>query len=90
MISDGQSRPMGVCNLFAQDMYGYNGKCYTNYTAFQSCLLKLKSEIPSGSTIAMPYKIGCGLGGGDWAVILKMIENTLGDSHTVELWRLEQ
>lgn len=90
MVSDGATRPMAVCNLFAQDMYGYNGKCYTSYTAFQSCLLKLKAGIPPGSTIAMPYKIGCGLGGGDWTVVLKMIEKTLGDAHTVELWRLEQ
>jgi len=88
MVNNGDFRPMAICNLFAQDMYGYNGKCYTSYTAFQSCLLELKESIPFGATIAMPYKIGCGLGGGNWDIISEMIEKTLGDTHTVELWRL--
>lgn len=78
-----------ICNLFAQDRYGYNGKQYTDYEAFEKCLLRLKQLIPAGETIAMPYKIGCGLGGGDWDTVLDLITKILSEDYTVELWRKE-
>jgi len=37
----------------------------------------------------MPYKIGCGLGGGNWGVVFGIIEKILGQQYTVELWRKE-
>lgn len=67
----------------------YDGKLYTDYTAFQSCLKRIKLTVPAGETIAMPFKIGCGLGGGDWNVILGLIQKELSDKYTVELWRKE-
>lgn len=78
-----------VVNMFAQSNYGYDGKLYTDYTAFQSCLKRIKLTVPAGETIAMPFKIGCGLGGGDWNVILGLIQKELSDKYTVELWRKE-
>lgn len=77
-----------ICNLFSQDQYGYNGKQYTDYVSFEKCLLRLKQMVPAGETIAMPYKIGCGLGGGNWDIIYKTIERELGRDYHVELWRL--
>ena len=56
---------------------------------FQSCLKRIKLTVPAGETIAMPFKIGCGLGGGDWNVILGLIQKELSDKYTVELWRKE-
>ena len=79
-----------ICHMFAQDRYGYDGQRYTNYDAFFSCLNTLAEIILRGSTIAMPYGIGCGLGGGDWDVIYPMIESVLGQDYTVELWRLQK
>lgn len=78
-----------VVNMFAQSNYGYDGKLYTDYTAFQSCLKRIKLTVPAGETIAMPFKIGCGLGGGDWNVILGLIQKELSDKYTVKLWRKE-
>lgn len=78
-----------IINMFAQDKYGFDGARYTDYDAFMKCLAEIKSAIPSGRTIAMPYKIGCGLGGGDWETIYNMIDRVLGQDYTVELWRLE-
>ena len=57
--------------------------------AIQSCLKRIKLTVPAGETIAMPFKIGCGLGGGDWNVILGLIQKELSDKYTVELWRKE-
>lgn len=76
-----------IVNMFAQDRYGYDGKQYTNYTAFEYCLNKLKTRVQPGETIAMPYKIGCGLAGGDWNVVYQLIDKILGQQYTVELWR---
>ena len=77
-----------IINMFAQDRYGYDGARYTDYDAFMKCLAEIHSAIPDGRTIAMPYGIGCGLGGGDWNTVYGMIERELGQDYTVELWRL--
>lgn len=77
-----------IINMFAQNRYGYDKARYTDYDAFMACLAEIHSAVPNGSTIAMPYKIGCGLGGGDWETIYSMIDRELGQDYTVELWRL--
>lgn len=79
-----------VINMFAQANYGYDGRKYTSYDAFWSCLGKIKDCCPKGSTIAFPYKIGCCRGGADWEVISKMIERVLGEDYTIYIcWREE-
>lgn len=66
-----------VCvNMYAQDNFGRD-KCHTDYAAFRSCLIDLKdylSRQPENITIGFPYKIGCGLAGGDWAIVGEMIK----------------
>lgn len=67
-----------IISMFAQDGYGRDRK-YTNYEAFKKCLDVLAKEANSYSTktfstIAFPYGIGCGLAGGSWSIIEKMIE----------------
>ena len=67
-----------IVNMFAQDGYGRD-KQYTNYDALEMCFMGLarKSRMP----IAMPYKIGCGRGGGDWDnVVYPMIERIFKNS----------
>ena len=68
-----------IVNLFAQDKFGYDGKCYTNYDSLRQCLETVKNEFPN-NTIAIPYLMGCHRGGGDWDVVSKMIEEVFGDS----------
>lgn len=90
LVGDKNIDTQVICNMFSQDHYGYNGKQYTDYEAFEKCLLQLKERVPAGETIAMPYLIGCGLGGGDWEKISGLIETILSDTHHVELWRLKR
>ena len=78
-----------VVNMYAQRGYGYDGKCYTSYKAFKFILQTLKKEIPTNCTIGFPKGIGCGLGGGNWAVISKMIEEILGESHEVYIYEMD-
>lgn len=78
-----------VVNMFSQDRYGYDGRCYTDYRAFASCLREIAESVAASETIAMPYNIGCGLAGGDWGTIYSIIEKILSSKYTVEFWRKE-
>lgn len=67
-------------NMFAQENYGKNG-VYTEEEAFEQCCKILKKYVEEHKgTIAMPYKIGCGYGGGNWRSIVNIIAKTLGDT----------
>lgn len=79
-----------VINMFSQEFYGYDGKRYTSYDAFDNCLQKIKETIPKGSKIAFPYKIGCDRGGANWEVIYMMIVTTLGSNYDIEFCYLEK
>lgn len=65
-----------IINMFSQLNYGYDGNRYTNYIYFTMCfsLVLRKFNNTKNNDIAIPYKIGCYRGGGDWESILKYIE----------------
>lgn len=69
-----------VFNLFAQDNYGYDGKCYTNYEALEKSLYTVKQY--KYSIIALPYKMGCCRGGGDWDTVYNIIAKVFQDTDT--------
>lgn len=61
-----------VANLFAESLrYKIEGERHTDYEALRESFKKLNSI---GHSVAVPYLIGCGLGGGDWNVVKKIIE----------------
>ena len=75
-----------VANIFGQDGYGRD-KCYTDYEALRRAFRWLSSM--TGWTIRIPYNFGCGLGGGDWATVLNIIQTELADKGCkVEIWKL--
>ena len=64
--------------MYAQDMYGYDGKQYTNYEAFRQCCKDIVKVCKGASemevlTVAMPYKIGSDRGGADWDKIMDIL-----------------
>jgi O-acetyl-ADP-ribose deacetylase (regulator of RNase III) len=81
---------MGVINMFAQAGYGYDGRRYTSYDAFWSCLGEIKKYIKPGMRIAFPARIGCVRGGANWEVIFTMIEEVLGADYNVEIWDFDR
>lgn len=83
-------KTMAVVNMFAQENYGYDGRRYTSYDAFWSCLGEIKRTINPGLRIAFPARIGCVRGGANWNVILKMIEEVLGEDYNVEIWNYDK
>ncbi|MCL2026729.1 MAG: macro domain-containing protein [Leptospirales bacterium] len=64
-----------VYNLFGQERYGSNG-LFTSYEALQECFTRVVRGKFDGDTYAMPFRIGCDRGGGDWDIVYKMLEET--------------
>lgn len=71
-----------VANLCGQYGYGRNRR-YTDYNAVSECLKKLGQwrDLHHSFTgeylkIFIPYNMGCALGGGDWTIVSKLIEES--------------
>lgn len=75
---------LAVANLMAQEYYGRKpGVVYTDYKALRSCLWALRQyreynpNVDPTWPIYIPYKMGCGLAGGDWDTVSKIINEEL-------------
>lgn len=64
-------------NLFGQLYYGQGGIVYTNYSALYCAFMNLRDYCSFDKNkhwvIGIPYNIGCGLAGGNWNKVYKMI-----------------
>ena len=52
----------------------------TEYSAVRSCFLTLSKTYGFGANVYIPHGVGCGLGGGDWDIVSKIIERYLPDA----------
>lgn len=81
-----------TCCMFAQNDWRGHG-CNTDYAAFEKCCDRIKEFINEQNLgniiINMPYRIGAGLGGGDWNIIYSILEEKFKD-YNVILWKLEK
>ena len=72
-----------VFNLVAQDKYGTKG-CFTNYKALRVALKEVakfrKEDLLEPLPVYIPYKMGCGLAGGDWNIVSKIIQQKIPDA----------
>ncbi len=73
-----------VCNIVGQGMYGWQGR-FTDYDAFKQAVSELRPFHDKGTKIYFPYGIGCGLAGGNWDVVLDIIEHELPNAIIVKL-----
>lgn len=66
-----------VVGVFGQEITGYDGRLYTNYSAlFEGIADSLALMFqPEDTTIYIPKLIGCGLGGGNWDVVEPYLES---------------
>lgn len=75
-----------IFNLYSQHTFGREIK-QTNYDAMVEGLERIKkvaersiSIIGHNTVVAVPYKIGCNLGGGDWKIVRAIISAIFLDS----------
>lgn len=79
-----------VGNMVTQRYYGYDGRKYVDYTAVQDAFENL---IESAVNLNLPKvinfpKIGCGLAGGDWEIVSKIIDTVVPDDIEKICWEL--
>ena len=81
-----------IVNMYAQDNYLPRGIRHTDYWAFEECVRKMKDffyERRKEISIGFPYNIGCGLGGGDWSVIKRILEKYFNNTEwDIVIWKL--
>lgn len=89
MSTDGK-----VLNLYGQEYYGYAPSVMKNtfnrqlsYLALVEAMLEAERYIPKHSTIAIPYKMASDRAGGDWTVVLTLVEEIFKD-HTIYVFTL--
>ena len=72
-----------IANLFAQTLT-------TDYIALESSLRKTLSIVKflGNKTVAIPYFLGCGIGGGNWNIVYKIIEEVFGE-YDVTIYKFE-
>lgn len=76
-----------IANCFGQ--IGWN----TDYETLKKSLLKLRDWMDENrkKTVAFPYKMSCGLAGGNWETVRGLIESVFdGTGIDVEIWKLEK
>lgn len=77
---------------FCESIAPYNegGKPrHTDYDALRECFRRLHTYLVLNekTTAGIPYKIGCGLAGGDWdGVVYPMIKEEFGDDDDITLY----
>jgi len=64
-----------VASLCGQYRYG-RGKCYTDYDAVKVCLVKILNRYYD-MPIYIPYKMSCGLAGGNWNIVSDTINSII-------------
>jgi O-acetyl-ADP-ribose deacetylase (regulator of RNase III) len=68
-----------IFNLYGQNLYGSKTRM-TNYNALYDALEGMKNYLVDNDedlpvpNIGFPYLMGCGLGGGDWRIVERLIE----------------
>lgn len=85
-VSD-QDDGKSILNCYTQLFYGYDGKKYVSYDAIFDVFRRL--ILMGIEEIAIP-KIGCGLAGGNWEIVSRIIDDATGDKldvYVYELWK---
>ncbi len=87
MYNDNIKRIQQVFNLHGQDNYGRSTR-HLNYGAIGDALGNMADKLGEIHQIGFPYKMGCDRAGGDWEIVLEMIEFYF-KSHNVKIYKLE-
>ena len=74
LVKNNNNESLFIINAYSQYNYGTD-TVKIDYDALTLCLKKINHNF-RGKTIGLPL-IGCGLAGGDWNIVKKIIEKEL-------------
>ena len=78
-----------IANLFGQLSFGVG--LQTDYDRFRHALQEIHDFAKERDlSVAIPYKIGCGLAQGDWNTVYNIIVDVFSDYENVNIYRYEQ
>ena len=78
-----------IANLFGQLRYGAG--LQTDYDMFRKALQEVHDFAKERNlSVAIPYKIGCGLAHGDWNTVLDIINEVFYDDVKMEIYKYEK
>jgi O-acetyl-ADP-ribose deacetylase (regulator of RNase III) len=85
-ISDDKYRVQYIASIFGQENYGTDRR-HTNYFSLINGLNSVFIYAENlNLSVAIPYGIGCGLGGGDWDIVLSLIKDALKCYPTLDVY----
>lgn len=90
IVPTNEKREQYIANCFSQDDFS-KSDCATDYVKMEECFIYVLNWMKQNGmkSVAFPYKIGCGIAGGDWRIVEPIIEKVFKDSGvTVEIWKL--
>lgn len=77
-----------IANVFGQN--GFGAGLQTDYDALRNALQEVHDFAKENKkSVAIPYKLGCGLAGGDWNKVFDMITDVFSDIDNCNIYRLE-
>ena len=78
-----------IANLFGQLNYGEG--LQTDYDRFKIALKEIHGFAKENNlSVAIPYKIGCGLAHGDWNIVQDIINEVFSVDVVMNIYRLEK
>lgn len=75
-----------VANLYSQKDFSRNGSNATSYEHFKIGIQAIKKHFP-GETIGVPHGIGCGLAGGDWNRVYKILQTVFAKDGNLIIYK---
>lgn len=81
--------PKYIANIFGQLNYGEG--LQTDYARLKRGLQEVHDFAKrEGLSVAIPYKIGCGLANGDWNIVYEDIKDVFSDDVPCTIYRFER
>ena len=78
-----------VMNMVAQESFGRSGLRYVHYGVLAKCLNCVeRMSYGITKTIGIPYKLASDRAGGDWQIVLELVEGILGDKFDIVVYEL--
>lgn len=77
LVEVAKGKRLTILNLYSQ--YDFGGRERNlHYGALECCLMKV-AHLYKNRSIGLPYMMGCGLAGGSWDIVSKIIARELQD-----------